>query len=357
MLARGLQVVQTAALVLLLAAGGSSWSGGGSADATGRPEVVDTATLAATQTAQQRRKKRFQCHGLKHRQVRGQRPDYTRTKLAEFRNHKRVCRAAWLPEPRNRMVPQGLAVSGTTAWISGYLHSRGFGKRPCRLMRVHLMTGRLLDYRGITGRVGKRPVSYCRHGGGLLQRGKWLWVAEKNKLWLVDPTTRGRSIRATRAWRIEAPVRGSAIVGTRHAIGLVPFQRTGRPYIHWFSMRGLLRRGVVDLGLRSEGRKQLGAGARTAVPTYVQGATIGPDRRLYLTRSSLACGELVTPWRTRIAFVPGAEGISFGQGGRRLWAVSESGAKPYRRMGKPLTPAVTAFEWPRTSHARRSTCF
>ena len=100
-----------------------------------------------------------------------------------------------------------------------------------------------------------------------------------------------------------------------------------------------MRPGVLDLAVRRQGRKQLGAVARTRVPTYVQGATMAGGR-LFLTRSNLSCGELVTPSGRRIGFVPGAEGIQFRAGNRRLWAVSESGAPPYARSRKPLTAAV-----------------
>ena len=116
----------------------------------------------------------------------------------------------------------------------------------------------------------------------------------------------------------------------------MPFQTRGPAYIHWFGIKRLMRPGVLDLAVRRKGRKQLGAVARTRVPTYVQGATMAAGR-LFLARSNLACGELVTPTGRRIALVPGAEGIQFRAGDRRLWAVSESGAPPYARSRKPLT--------------------
>jgi hypothetical protein len=153
-------------------------------------------------------------------------------------------------------------------------------------------------------------------------------------------------LEARRVWRIRAPARGSAIVATRKRIGLVPFQTRGRPSIHWYTFKQLRRPGVLDLGARSGGRSQVGAVARTGVPTFVQGATLDARGRLYLTRSTLSCGELVAPGRRRFGFVPGAEGIQFSPRGKRLYAVSESGARPYVRSRKPLTPGVSSFEWP-----------
>ena len=193
-------------------------------------------------------------------------------------------------------MPQGLAVSGKTAWLSGFRHRKGFGKRPCQLVRVDLVSGRRLQFHSaIFGRVGHRPRTYCRHGGGILQRGRWLWVAEKSKLWLVDPARKGSVLNAKRVWRIEAPVRGSAIVATKTRIGLVPFQTGAGPHIYWFPIKALMRPGVLDLAVRRSGRSQVGAVASTRIPRYTQGATLDSRGRLYLTRSSLACGELVTP--------------------------------------------------------------
>ena len=82
----------------------------------------------------------------------------------------------------------------------------------------------------------------------------------------------------------------------------------------------------------------------------------GGVKRFGLTRSNLACGELITPWGGRVAFIPGAEGLQFSANGTRLWVVSESGARPYEKPSKPFTPAVSSFEWPRLIQAKRTAC-
>ena len=339
MLTRGLRTVL---VVLLLGTGGGV-------------VVVDTAPMSSARVARPAGK--VLCHGIDRKHVRGTEPTYTRKKLADHRNHKRVCRGIWLPEPRRYLVPQGLAVLGRTAWVSGFRFRKGYGERPCQLVRVSLVTGRRVAFHAaIYGRVGKRPRTYCRHGGGILKRGSYLWIVEKNKLWQVDPSPRKRVLQARRVWRIKSPVRGSAIVATRKKIGLVPFRTQGRAHIYWFSLKHLKRPGVLDLAVRDKGRKQLGATARTRVPTYVQGATLDARGRLYLARSTLACGELVTPSGRRLGFVPGAEGIQFSPLGRRLYAVSESGARPYVKSRKPLTPAVSSFEWPGLLRGRKPDC-
>ena len=341
MVRRGLRLVP---IVLLLV------TSGGCVAVDRNDERVTRVEVVAAKSAKR-------CDGLERRDVRGTEPTYTKKKLDAFPNHAALCRGLWLPQPRRYLVPQGLAITGKTAWLSGFRHRAGFGKRPCQLVRVGLVKGRRLQFHSaIFGRVGHRPRTYCRHGGGILQRGRWLWVAEKSKLWLVDPARKGSVLNAKRVWRIEAPVRGSAIVATKTRIGLVPFQTQGVPRIYWFPFTSLMRRGVLDLAVRRSGRSQIGAVASTRIPRYTQGATLDSRGRLYLTRSSLACGELVTPSGRRKAFIPGAEGIQFGPRGLRLWAVSESGARPYSRLGKPLTPAVASFEWPRLLGGKRTQC-
>jgi hypothetical protein len=360
MLTRTLRVMIAA---LLLAGGGwvvHAAPGSGSPSGRAEREGPDGQATEATQVARVavRTAARGRCNGLTRKEVRGEEPTYTKKKLAVFRNHRTICRGVWLPRPRQLLVPQGLALSGGAAWVSGYRYRKGFGQRPCRLVRVDLTTGRRLSYhRTVKGQVGKRPRTYCRHGGGLVQRGRWLWLVEASKLWLVAPSRGGRDLEAQRVWRIEAPVRGSTIVMKKRSIGLVPFQKSGTPRIYWFSKKKLKRPGVLDLAVRSQGRHQLGAFSSTRIPRLVQGATIDSHDRLWLARSNLACGELVTPGGRRLAFVPGAEGIQFGRGSRRLWTVSESGSQPYAtRLDKPFTPGVVGYAWPKLLHGKPAGC-
>jgi hypothetical protein len=322
---------------------------------SGAVVVAADATVAGVSTAS--RKPRFACHGIDRHDVRGADPSYTHKTLARFRNHKRLCGGVWLPEPRRHLVPQGIAITGSTAWVSGYRFEKGYGSRPCQLRRINVFTGRQLAiHSAIYGRVGHRPRTYCRHGGGILQRGRFLWIVEKNKLWKVDPSSSSPVLNAQRVWRIKAPARGSAIVATAKSIGLVPYVTKGRPSIYWFSFKQLRRRGVLDLAAHARGSTQVGAAARTRIPTLVQGATLDAGGHLYLARSNLACGELVVPGGRRLGLVPGAEGIQFGHTGRRLYVVSESGARPYVKSRKPLTAGVSRFEWPGLQRGRRADC-
>lgn len=337
-------------LIALLVLGSGSWVG----DARAAPSTRTPTVTGLSPVAQH---KVTRCRGIDRRRVQGDEPTYTRKKLARFVNHKRLCHGIWLPRPRRHLVPQGLAISGRSAWISGFRYRNGYGQRPCQLVRVDLVTGkRLAFHSAVHGQVGERPRTYCRHGGGIIQRGRWLWLVEKNKLWLVDSTQKSDVVNATRVWRLQAPVRGSAIVARGDRVGMVPFEKRGAARIYWFSFKRLLKPGVLDLALRHDGRRQLGPIVSTRIPSLVQGATLDASGRLYLSRSNLACGELVTPYGRRIAFVPGAEGIQFATGDKRLWAVSESGARPYAISRKPFTPAVASFEWPRLFRGARASC-
>jgi hypothetical protein len=233
------------------------------------------------------------------------------------------------------------------------------GERPCRLYRIDLHTGKRIAFQPrVVGRVGVRPAQYCRHGGGIAAARGMLWIAEKHKLWMYDPHRAGSSAQAGRVWRIQMPVQGSTIVVHGDLLGLVPFVRTGAPSIRWYRFTDVLRRGVTDLADTAKAPKQIAPATLTRVPTYVQGAMYGPKGRLYVTRSSTRCGELMAVGGRRIAFIPGAEQFQVGPRGERVWVVSESGARPFQQKAKPspLTPTISAFAWPRVLKGPDSTC-
>jgi hypothetical protein len=255
-------------------------------------------------------------------------------------------------------VPQAMALDRDTAWVVGYARGAD-GVRPCRVVHLDLRTDRVLASQSrIVGAVGSRPTHYCRHGGGIALRAGRLWIVEKSKLWFVDPARIGHSPDALRVWRIHAPVRGSTVIATRHRLGIVPFAKGGHPRLEWYAFEDLFKPHVTDLVISSTGPKEVAPRSSAPVPTYVQGALRGPTGKLYLTRSSTRCGEIVRRDGHRVAFIPGAEQIALGPRGLRLWAVSESGARPFqlRADGRPLTPALTAFEWPRVLNGPPTRC-
>jgi hypothetical protein len=299
------------------------------------------------------------CPHVGHRDVRGARPTYTSQRLASFANDDALCAGVWLPRPRAQLVPQALALGGRhTAWVVGY-RTGPMGERPCRLFRIDLRTGKRVTYQPqVVGRVGTQPQQYCRHGGGVAAAGGMLWIVEKHKLWRYDPRRAGSSPEATRVWRVQMPVQGSTVVVRGDLLGLVPFTKTGTPSIRWYRFADVLRRGVTDLADTAKAPKQVAPVRLTRVPTYVQGAAFGPKGRLFVTRSSTRCGELMALGGRRIAFVPGAEQLQLDTGGKRLWVVSESGARPFQQKATPppLTPAISAFAWPQVLKGPASTC-
>lgn len=318
--------------------------------------AVSAGLVGSTSQVALAKKPDHRCDGISHRQVKGAEPRYSQRKLARFAADESLCHGIWLPKPRKTTVPQSLAVSGHTGYLVGYDWKPTMGDRPCRVMKVDLRTGKRLAYQSrITGRVGTRPKNFCRHGGGIALQGKRLWVVEKHKLWLLDPARVGKDERALRVWRIEMPVMGSTVVVDGDRIGLVPFAKSGKPKLYWYSTAALLRTKVTDLGLSAKSRKWATPVGATRVPTLVQGAMIGPKGKLFLTRSNTYCGELVRPNGKRVAFIPGAEQIQLV--GKRLWVVSESGAVPLQKGSKrPLTPAVSSFQWPQVLHGPAAKC-
>ena len=258
--------------------------------------------------------------------------------LDDYPGSDAVCRALWLPRADRWFVPQGIALDGQTAWVSGYRWREGYENRPCRLLHVDLRTGRLLgDQPRLDGAVPGGPPVFCHHGGGLARDEHGLWVAETRRLWLVDPARVGRPGAVRRVWRLDGPVSGGLLVTGRDGrFGLGDFSLSHDSGVHWFRFADLLAPGVTTLSAKPAGPTRVAALRRTVAPRYAQGGATDPDGRpaAYLTTSLSTCGLLLTPDGRRIGVGPGAEGIAFdGRGG--LWAVLESGARTTRgRAGR-----------------------
>ncbi len=298
-------------------------------DAAGRPDAAS----------------RSGCPGVHFDDVRGPVPSYAGTRLARFANDQAMCRGLWLPTADRWFVPQGLALDGGTAWVSGYRWRRAYGDRPCRLLHVDLATGRLLASTDrLTGSVGERGPTFCRHGGALSLDRHGLWVSEADRLWLVDPARVGHGDPVLRVWRTEHPVKGSAILdGSAGGLALVSFVDGGPGRTRWYSYRDLLADGVTTL-VAGPARRPTQAGPRrtTSAVRRVQGVTRTPSG-VWSTSSVTTCGMLLTPGGRRIAFAPGAEDLEL-DGRGRLWAVLESGARNYQRDGRPLVPMLAQFD-------------
>jgi hypothetical protein len=268
--------------------------------------------------------------------VRGRAPSYTRDELDRFPNDHALCQGWWVRADAS-FVPQSLVVGKRTAWVSGYDGGGPRGTLLCRVVRVDLRTGWVVDEVGpVSGSVGGRPEVNCRHGGGLARTDEGVWLAEGQRLWLLDPET----LDVVRVWGLADPLRGSfAVVDGQGRLGLgeFKFERVGR--LDWFDPGALVAGAAVDLTPEDAQR-------HVRVPPMAQGAVwadLGPGPAgVWFVTSNTRCGVLVGPRGRRLAFLPGAEGAVL-RGGS-LWTVSESGSRPYQEAGdRPVVPMLARF--------------
>lgn len=269
--------------------------------------------------------------------MRGRTPSHLEAPLDRFPNDHALCDGIWVNARDQDYVPQSLTLRGRTAWVGGY-DDGPVGTRTCRVLRIDLDTGRVLNEAApITGRVGARPEIDCRHGGGLAVTGVGLWLAESDRLWLLDP----ESLAVQRVWAIERPVRGSFAVGAPNGrIGLGEFRFERRGHFYWFDPIDLVAGDDIELSPADS------VGSRM-IPARAQGGVVadlgaGPAR-LWVVSSTTTCGVLVGPGGRRIGFLPGAEGT--GARGSRLWTVTESSSRPYQaKGGRPVVPTLAQFD-------------
>ena len=281
---------------------------------------------------------RSACPRLTFGDVVGVPPAHLPHRLSRSTNDGALCAGWWIPRTaRNRMVPQGLAVRGHTAWVSGYDDAR-LSRRFCRVLRMDLRTGRSLAEHG---RI--RAADLCRHGGGLAIDSNGLWLIEKVRLWLLDPET----LDVRRTWELRRPVWGSYLVRHDHRLGIAGWGR--RPRLFWYDVRHLLAPTTTTLTPR------LAIGSRPA-PRDGQGALMADldgVTRLWWVRSTSRCGVL--GGSRSVGFLPGAEGTSVV--GKHLYAISESTVPRYQRKGdRPVVPALARYDLSRFRDWASPTC-
>lgn len=279
------------------------------------------------------------CGPVSAGEVVGQRPAHARGPLASFPNDHAACAALWLPGADAGFVPQGVAVADGIGWVSGFDGRQPPGRRLCRVLRVDLRSGALLDQvEAVTGSVGGRPAISCRHGGGLLLDSHGLWLAETPRLWLLDPD----DLSVRRVWALDQPVQGSfAVHDDSGRIGLGRFRAHRPARLDWFDTEEVLATGQLELSTDDVVES-------VPAPRSAQGAvwaSLGSGSPgVWFTTSHTRCGVLVGPGGVRRGFLPGAEGLTAGDDGR-LWALSESGALPYQELGgRPLVPMLVRFD-------------
>ncbi|QIG41379.1 hypothetical protein G5V58_00095 [Nocardioides anomalus] len=278
------------------------------------------------------------CGPVAYADVRGRAPSYGAPQLDRFGNDHALCAGVWLPGLDRWLVPQGMAIADGTAYVAGFDGTQVGSRRLCTVESVSLRTGRLVAQRyPLTGQVGPREPTECRHGGGVLVDEHGVWVAETQRLWLLDPGT----LAPLRVWAIDEPVRGSFAVWGRHGeLGLGRFRPANPARLWWYDVDALLTSSSYEIGAGDAVRAvPVPAGAQGAVWGELGG--IGPG--LWVATSNASCGVLVGPDGRSRAFLPGAESMAL-VGDDELWVVSESGSRLYQKKGRPMTPSLARFD-------------
>jgi len=290
------------------------------------------------------------CGPVTYADVRGERPTYGPQGLTRFANDHAMCAGRWLPGANDWLVPQGMAVSDGVAYVASYDGTQLAGNRLCTIKSVSLRTGELIQAgTPVRGRVGPRQPTECRHGGGVLVDEHGVWLAETQRLWLLDADT----LAVRRAWALEEPVRGSfAVWGKDHELGLGRFRAADPARLWWFDVEALVSSTAYEIGADDALRA-------VPIPPMSQGAVwaelggIGPG--LWLATSNTSCGVLVGPDGRSRAFVPGAEAMALAEPDR-LWVVSESGTRLYQEKGRPMTPLLARFHTADLAEWAEPTC-
>jgi hypothetical protein len=290
------------------------------------------------------------CGPVTYADVIGHRPPYGAIQLATFANDHAMCAGRWVPGANEWLVPQGMTIAGGTAYVASFDGTKLGGQRLCTMQSVDLKTGALISSRyPVVGRVGPRQPTECRHGGGVVADEHGVWLAETQRLWLLDPVT----LKPERGWALAEPVRGSfAVLDGDGRLGLGRFRAENPARLWWFDVDAMLASSAYEL---AEGD----AVDAVRIPPDTQGAIwaelggIGPG--LWLARSNTSCGVLVGPDGRSRGFVPGAEGMAL-TGPDHLWVVSESGSRLYQDKGRPMTAHLARFDTSGITTWQEPTC-
>lgn len=265
----------------------------------------------------------------------------------------------WVPGLDEAFVPQGLAVARDDVLVAGFRSADlSVGKGPCRVYRIDAASGQVrgsfaLPFPDDPARYGERDD--CGHAGGLA-------VAEDGTLFVADTrllfvTTLDAFTQPTPTFRKIKLEDKSGTPGLKG--GLAGFGR-GSLWLGASETAGSARLFRFDLGRVKDKPDGQPLGAEdvlssTPLPTYAQGVAIDPDDgSLWITRSDLgwACLEQRDPATgatlARYELPAATEGIAFGRG-RRLWAVSEAGARRFyeslpTRLLFPFHPLIYAID-------------
>lgn len=282
---------------------------------------------------------RHGCGPLAFDEVRGHVPPYLPERLDRWPDDHAACAGVWL-RTGTGFVPQGVAVEGDTAWVSGFDAGARLHYRYCRIEKVDLRSGRRLHVLDpVAGQVGDRDPLKCRHGGGLVRDEHGLWLIETSRLWLIDPDT----LTVDRVWALSAPLRGSfAVLDGTGRLGVGRWYPHRRAQVDWFDTDALVSSTALDI---TTAMSTGSTSAPRATQGAVWGAFGGARAGVWFDQSVTRCGILVgPPGSGRRGFVPGAEGMDL-VGDHTLWVVSEAGARHYQALGgRPVVPMLVRLD-------------
>jgi len=278
------------------------------------------------------------CGPVAYDDVRGRAPSYGPGELARFGNDHAMCAGLWLPGADRWLVPQGMAIADGLAYVAGFDGTKAGSRRLCTIESVDVRTGRLVARQyPVVGQVGPREPTECRHGGGVLVDEHGVWLAETQRLWLLDPAT----LDVRRVWAVEEPVRGSFAVWGRHGeLGLGRYRPDSPARLWWYDVDRLLASSAYEIEA-ADARRAVAVPAGTQGAVWAELGGAGPG--LWFATSTSSCGVLVGPDGRRRGFIPGAESMSL-VATHALWVVSESGSRLYQQKGRPMTPMLARFD-------------
>ena len=297
------------------------------------------------------------CPLVTYGDVVGTAPSYLPHELTDYWGRRAVCRARWLGGSTGRFVPQGIAVDGSTMWVSGY---DAGAENLCRVLRLSLPSLRVeAAQTAIRGRLSTGSTS-CRHGGGIAVQGGRLWLMDTARLWLIDRSAFGRRTAVQRVWRLDGAVRGSTGVLRGGQLGLGRYSLKGTGRVDWYD---------TDRLVASHSEVISDSDRVDRVRNGLQGLAVGrlrPSMRPRLWRTFVGpprCSVLLGPGARRAPVMPSVEGLAFGGGG--VWVLSEASADLYYDDGPdPVVPQLVRYSASRldtlmtstTGHDRADRC-
>ena len=246
------------------------------------------------------------CDGLDFDEVHGTPP--AARALSAFPNADAACEGIWVPFVAEGFIPQGIALEGRHALVSGYFKDL----EVARIIEVDLDTGVPVHWRDFPG-IG--------HFGGIALDGRGgVWLADTSALYRFDRATLfSFQVLRPLPLKLKQPVRGSFLANGRAGyLWIGSWADSGPSSMYPYSIDGLLA------ALATKTRTLPTSGVSLSVENKAQGAELR-GTGLLVSSSSSTCGRLTRNGVARFGFGPGVEEIEV-DGSGDLWAIFEAGA-------------------------------